>query len=157
MITINHMYFELIEDYRDAFDEEQFVDKYSEVLNKYDYVVGDIGYEKLRLAGFFRDSKTKAERDKKFSAIQDYLYEYCNFGCAYFVVRKLSKSEIREKQEQGELPDPKMGQAADADEISAASDARDQEHQSSGGKRHQKAESASGNKTLAQHESAGKN
>lgn len=157
MITINHMHFELIEDYRDAFDEKQFVDKYSEVLNKYDYVVGDIGYEKLRLAGFFRDSKTKAERDKKFSAIQDYLYEYCNFGCAYFVVRKLSKSEIKEKQEQGELPDPKMGQEADADEISAASDARNQEHRSSGRKRHQKAESSSGNKTLAQHESAGKN
>jgi|SRR5699024_8038810 len=187
MITINHMHFELIEDYRDAFDEEQFVDKYSEVLNKYDYIVGDVGYEKLRLAGFFRDSKTKAERDKKFSAIQDYLYEYCNFGCAYFVVRKMSKSEIKEKQERGELPDPKMGQAAGADEASAASDAgtdnaqgdeepvrnrsaghnqskphprsgkRNQGHQNPGRQRHQKPESSSENKTLAQHESADKN
>ncbi len=80
MITIDHMHFELVEDYRDAFDEEQFKKKYSEVLNKYDYIVGDIGYEKLRLTGFYRESKSKVERDKKYSAIQDYLYEYCNFG-----------------------------------------------------------------------------
>lgn len=95
MITINHMNFELIENYRDAFNEEQFVDKYSEVLNKYDYIVGDIGYEKLRLAGFYRDNKKKVDRDKKYSAIQDYLFEYCNFGCAYFVLRKVTKAELK--------------------------------------------------------------
>lgn len=100
MITINHMNFELIENYRDAFDEAQFIEKYSEVLNKYDYIVGDIGYEKLRLAGFYRDNKKKVERDKKFSAIQDYLYEYCNFGCAYFVVRKVTKEELKKMDEE---------------------------------------------------------
>lgn len=99
MITIDHMHFELVEDYRDAFDEEQFKKKYSEVLNKYDYIVGDIGYEKLRLTGFYRDGKSKVERDKKYSAIQDYLYEYCNFGCAYFVLRKIPKSEMKARQE----------------------------------------------------------
>ena len=98
MITIDHMNFELMENYRDAFDEEQFKGKYSEVLNKYDYIVGDIGYEKLRLAGFFRDNKKKVERDKKYSAIEDYLNEYCNFGCAYFVLRKVTKAEIKEKE-----------------------------------------------------------
>ncbi|WP_017547965.1 YutD family protein [Salinicoccus carnicancri] len=109
MITIDHMHFEVIENYRDAFDPEQFRDKYSEVLNKYDYIVGDIGYEKLRLAGFFRDDKAKADRDKKFSAIQDYLYEYCNFGCAYFVLRKVPKSEIKEMKEQGRFEEPETG------------------------------------------------
>ncbi|WP_082238481.1 YutD family protein [Salinicoccus sp. YB14-2] len=97
MITIDHMNFELMENYRDAFDEEQFMGKYSEVLNKYDYIVGDIGYEKLRLAGFFRDNKKKVDRDKKYSAIEDYLNEYCNFGCAYFVLRKVTKAELKEK------------------------------------------------------------
>ncbi len=94
------MHFELIEDYRDAFDEAQFEGKYSEVLNKYDYIVGDIGYEKLRLTGFYRDSKKKVEPDKKFSAIEDYINEYCNFGCAYFVLRKVPKSEQKEQAEE---------------------------------------------------------
>ncbi|MFB9860358.1 YutD family protein [Salinicoccus siamensis] len=102
MITIDHMHFELIEDYREAFDEAQFEGKYSEVLNKYDYIVGDIGYEKLRLTGFYRDSKKKVEPDKKFSAIEDYISEYCNFGCAYFVLRKVPKSELKEQVEEGQ-------------------------------------------------------
>lgn len=102
MITIDHMNFELIENYRDAFDEEQFKGKYSEVLNKYDYIVGDIGYEKLRLTGFHRDNKRKVERDKKFSAIQDYLSEYCNFGCPYFVLRKVTKEELKAREAAGE-------------------------------------------------------
>ncbi|CAM3313309.1 YutD family protein [Nosocomiicoccus ampullae] len=93
IITIGHMHFELIEEYRNGFDEEQFKEKYNEVLNKYDYIVGDIGYEKLRLAGFYRDDKKKSEFDKRFSTIQDYLLEYCNFGCAYFILRKISKDE----------------------------------------------------------------
>ena len=115
MITIDHMHFEIIENYRDAFDEEQFRDKYSEVLNKYDYIVGDIGYEKLRMAGFFRDDKAKADRDKKFSAVQDYLYEYCNFGCAYFVLRKVPKSEIKEMKEQGQFEEPAAEEAPVSD------------------------------------------
>ncbi|MCG7331709.1 YutD family protein [Salinicoccus roseus] len=133
MITIDHMHFELVEDYRDAFDEEQFKKKYSEVLNKYDYIVGDIGYEKLRLTGFYRDGKSKVERDKKFSAIQDYLYEYCNFGCAYFVLRKIPKSEMKAGQEaDAESPGPGI-----------SSDGRDQADSSPEPKK---------NKTLAAHQ-----
>lgn len=122
MITIDHMNFELMENYRDAFDEEQFMGKYSEVLNKYDYIVGDIGYEKLRLAGFFRDNKKKVERDKKYSAIEDYLNEYCNFGCAYFVLRKVTKAEMKEKGLVAEEPDekPQEEDVADAQETPAS-------------------------------------
>src|SRR5699024_1905042 len=110
MITIDHMHFEIIENYRDAFDEEQFREKYSEVLNKYDYIVGDIGYEKLRLAGFFRDDKAKVDRDKKFSAVQDYHDEYCTCGAAYGVPRKGTESGGKEMRDRGEFEEP----AADA-------------------------------------------
>ena len=102
MITIGHMNFELVENYRDAFDEEVFVEKYSELLNKYDYIVGDIGYEKLRLAGFYRSSKRKIEPDKRADTIQEYLNEYCNFGCAYFILRKVTKAELKTQSEENE-------------------------------------------------------
>ena len=59
MIKAGDKYFELIEEYRDCFDEEQFASRYSEILDKYDYVVGDYGYEQLRLKGFYRDSNKK--------------------------------------------------------------------------------------------------
>ncbi|MGO1922359.1 MAG: YutD family protein [Jeotgalicoccus sp.] len=102
MITIDHMNFELVENYRDAFDEEIFIEKYSELLNKYDYIVGDVGYEKLRLAGFYRNGKRKVEPDKRVNAIEEYLNEYCNFGCAYFILRKVSKNELKEQTEESD-------------------------------------------------------
>ena len=97
MIKVDQQYFELIEEYRECFDEEIFSARYSDILDKYDYVVGDYGYDQLRLKGFYKDSNKKAEISKRFSSIQDYILEYCNFGCPYFVVRRLSPNEFIEE------------------------------------------------------------
>lgn len=102
MIKIDDKYFELIEDYREAFNEEQFAKRYSEILDKYDYVVGDIGYEQLRLKGFYKDANKKVDMSKRFSTIQDYLLEYCNFGCPYFVLRRIPRQELKRLLEQKE-------------------------------------------------------
>ncbi|HDF8221137.1 TPA: YutD family protein [Staphylococcus aureus] len=95
MIKVDQHYFELIENYRECFNEEQFIARYSDILDKYDYIVGDYGYDQLRLKGFYKDSNKKAEMSKRFSNIQDYTFEYCNFGCPYFVLRHLSKQEVK--------------------------------------------------------------
>ncbi|MEJ3509065.1 YutD family protein [Staphylococcus aureus] len=95
MIKVDQHYFELIENYRECFNEEQFIARYSDILDKYDYIVGDYGYDQLRLKGFYKDSNKKAEMSKRFSNIQDYIFEYCNFGCPYFVLRHLSKQEVK--------------------------------------------------------------
>ncbi|BAB07152.1 YutD family protein [Halalkalibacterium halodurans] len=89
MVRISNMQFEVIENVKDGWNEEAFVERYSDVLNKYDYIVGDWGYNQLRLRGFFDDQNKKSTYDKKISTLQDYLYEYCNFGCAYFVVKRV--------------------------------------------------------------------
>ncbi|CAH0162548.1 DUF1027 domain-containing protein [Peribacillus simplex] len=91
MITINNMTYEIIEDEREGYNEEAFKARYSEILTKYDYIVGDWGYGQLRLRGFFDDSNQKATFDTKISTLSEYLYEYCNFGCPYFVVKKVKK------------------------------------------------------------------
>ncbi|HEH0461229.1 TPA: YutD family protein [Staphylococcus aureus] len=95
MIKVDQHYFELIENYRECFNEEQFIARYSDILDKYDYIVGDYGYDQLRLKGFYKDSNKKAEMSKRFSNIQDYIFEYCNFGCPCFVLRHLSKQEVK--------------------------------------------------------------
>ncbi|SDH62195.1 Uncharacterized protein YutD [Alteribacillus persepolensis] len=88
MIDIQGQQFELMENVRNGWDEEAFKERYSEVLNKYDYVVGDWGHNQLRLRGFYDDSRKKVSFDTKIGTLEDYLYEYCNFGCAYFVVKR---------------------------------------------------------------------
>ncbi len=89
MITIDRWDYEIITDYREALKEEVVQERYSEILNKYDYILGDWGYGQLRLKGFFDDKNQKATYDTKVSTLQDYLYEYCNFGCAYFIIKKI--------------------------------------------------------------------
>lgn len=75
MIKVDQQYFELIEEYKECFDEEIFSARYSDILDKYDYVVGDYGYDQLRLKGFYKDSNKKAEISKRFSSIQDYILD----------------------------------------------------------------------------------
>ncbi|MDF2607531.1 MAG: hypothetical protein K0S34_1727 [Bacillales bacterium] len=91
MVSINNVDYEVIEDKRNAFSEEKLRERYSDVLSRYDYIVGDISHEQLRLRGFFEDSNPKASFDTKISTLNEYLLEYCNFGCAYFVIKKVSK------------------------------------------------------------------
>lgn len=75
--------------YRDALDLELLEERYSDLLEKYDFIVGDMSYGKLRLRGFYYDSNKKAPIDMKISHLEDYLLEYCSFGCAYFVLESL--------------------------------------------------------------------
>ncbi|MBS2970411.1 DUF1027 domain-containing protein [Metabacillus sp. KIGAM252] len=91
LVTVQNIHYELFKDERDGFNEEAFKARYSDILNKYDYIVGDWGYGQLRLKGFFEDQNQKASYDTKISTLDEYLYEYCNFGCAYFVLRKVRK------------------------------------------------------------------
>ena len=91
MIIINNFEYEIITDYREGFNEEALNARFSDVLSKYDYILGDWGYSQLRLKGFFDDKNPKATYETKISTLQDYIYEYCNFGCAYFVLQKTGK------------------------------------------------------------------
>ncbi|MDP4552407.1 YutD family protein [Alkalihalobacillus macyae] len=100
MITVNQQTFELVKDEREGWNEEAFTARYSEILDKYDYIVGDWGYGQLRLKGFFEDRNQKATFDTKFSTVLDYLYEYCNFGCPYFVLKKQKKEKPKKQQQQ---------------------------------------------------------
>lgn len=86
-ILIQGNKYTLVKENRDGFNAEAFKERYNDILDKYDYIVGDWGYNQLRLRGFYRD-EAKVSKDYKISGLEEYLNEYCNFGCAYFVVEK---------------------------------------------------------------------
>lgn len=88
LIHIGGKSYELIHENRNGWNPEAFRNRYSEVLERYDYIIGDWGYNQLRLKGFFKDNHQKATKDSTFSAASDYINEYCNFGCAYFILEK---------------------------------------------------------------------
>lgn len=77
--------FTLLINYRDGFNLEKFQQRFSDILLKYDYVLGDWSSDELRLRGFYQDHRTQLS-DYKISRLDEYLKEYCNFGCAYFLL-----------------------------------------------------------------------
>ena len=81
--------YEIVEEVKNGFHKDVLRDRYSEILKKYDFIVGDWGYDQLRLKGFYKDNNPKANFDTRISFLEDYIYEYCNFGCAYFVLKKI--------------------------------------------------------------------
>ncbi|KUP05297.1 hypothetical protein Q73_12145 [Bacillus coahuilensis m2-6] len=89
MIEIGRLKYEIVKEFRDGFNEDALKERYSDILGKYDYIVGDWGYGQLRLKGFYEDQNQKSTFDTKISTVNDYLLEYCNFGCAYFVIKKV--------------------------------------------------------------------
>ncbi|HHU18721.1 MAG TPA: YutD family protein [Bacilli bacterium] len=90
-VVVEGQVYQLVENYKSGFDKKVFTERYSDILAKYDFIVGDWGYDQLRLKGFFDDQNPKATFDTKVAAIDDYLLEYCNFGCAYFIVKRIVK------------------------------------------------------------------
>ncbi|MBV7392303.1 MULTISPECIES: YutD family protein [Enterococcus] len=87
-LLVGERQYQLVKNYRDGFDADMLGERFSDVLSRYDYVVGDWGYEKLRLKGFFRSDDRKSNPEQRIDTLEDYLYEYCNFGCAFFVIER---------------------------------------------------------------------
>ncbi|HEL1701757.1 YutD family protein [Streptococcus suis] len=89
---------DLLEDYKNAFDQTIFGQRFSQLMLKFDYIVGDWGNEQLRLRGFYTDDKN-VKSDLKISRLEDYLTEYCNFGCAYFVLANPNPQDLPAEEE----------------------------------------------------------
>ena len=79
--------FTLVENSKDAFDATAFTQRFSEVLSKFDYIVGDWSNEQLRLRGFYKNERAE-ESLEKISRLQDYLLEYCSLWLCLFCSRK---------------------------------------------------------------------
>ena len=84
-VLADNIQLEILVDVKEAFQTLEFGQRFSQWLLTYDYIVGDWGNGQLRLKGFYKDNR----KDKSYATIshlEDYLLEYCNFGCAYFVL-----------------------------------------------------------------------
>jgi hypothetical protein len=92
MYVVSNKGYELVMEHRGGWNYEMFRDRYSDVLGRYDYIVGDWGFNQLRLRGFFKKEHPQASKETSIDGLQDYLSEYCNFGCAYFLVEKIAST-----------------------------------------------------------------
>lgn len=88
-IEINNNKYEVIKDYKEAFDKDEFISKCTDYFYEYDYIVGDIAYGKLRLKGFYDEKSKKVKKYNNFKNIDEYLTKYCATDCKYYIIKKL--------------------------------------------------------------------
>lgn len=100
IIFINERSYRLVEDYREAYNQQKMAARFSDFLEKYDFLVGDIAADQLRLRGFYKDGTAGIARSNQISALQDYLYEEVNFGAPYFVLENLEPHDVPEPEEE---------------------------------------------------------
>ncbi|MGM9882437.1 MAG: YutD-like domain-containing protein [Bacilli bacterium] len=89
IIEVEDKKYELITNYKEAFDLEEFKICYTDYYYDYDYVVGDIAYSKLRLKGFYESNNKKVKKINDIKNLDAYLKEDCAVDCKYFILKKI--------------------------------------------------------------------
>ena len=92
-ITIDKNSYELIKNYKEAFQEEVVKERYTSYFEPYDYIVGDIAYNKLRLKGFYDKKNKKVNSINNYSNLEIYLKENCAVDCKYFILKKVEEKD----------------------------------------------------------------
>ena len=96
MIEVNNIKYDIVKNYRDAFDKDEFIEKFTDYFNDYDYIVGDIAYGKLRLKGFYDEKNKKVKDLNNYKYLDNYLKNNCAVDCKYFVLKR-SNNESKNK------------------------------------------------------------
>src|SRR5699024_9566560 len=91
LLELNGKKYDILEDKKSALQKEVLEERYSDFLKRYDYIVGEWGYSQLRIKEFYHENHPKASFDSRLAMLEDYLYEYCNLGCAYFILKKVDE------------------------------------------------------------------
>jgi len=79
--------YELIKNHKEAFDIVKFQERYvEEIYDKYEYIIGDVSSEMLRLKGFYED----LNKPQNVKEIPIYLNETCNYNTAYFILKRIT-------------------------------------------------------------------
>ena len=89
-IIINDQKYELIENYKDGYDQQELENKLTDYFENYDYVIGDWAYGKLRLKGFCKKDNPIYKEINDYSRKQDYIKKECASDCKYFVIEKIN-------------------------------------------------------------------
>ena len=87
-ISLEENNYEIITNYKNGYNKEELLNKYTDYFKEFDYIVGDWAYGKLRLKGFYEKNNKKCRKINNIDDLDKYLKENCAFDCAYFVAKR---------------------------------------------------------------------
>ncbi len=85
---INETEYKFVKGDKDTITDEIINEKITEYFYDYDYIFGDVSYNKIRLKGFNETGgkATKEINDVKY--LDKYIKDYCAYGCKWFLLKK---------------------------------------------------------------------
>lgn len=88
-IVLENNNYELIKNYKDAFNYDEISNLYTDYFYSYDYILGDYAYNKLRLKGFCNEENPIFNDINDYSIIDNYIKENCAYDCKYFIIKRV--------------------------------------------------------------------
>lgn len=88
-VVINNKKYKVIKDNGECLDVSDLNDKITEYYDSFDYILGDFAYGKVRLKGFNEKENKYYKPINDYKNIDEYLEQYCAYGCKYFILKKL--------------------------------------------------------------------
>ena len=88
-VTINNQKFDIMKDYKNAYNQSEIEEKLTDYFDNYDYILGDWSYGKLRLKGFC-DKKNKIFKEiNDIKKVEDYIKDNCAYECSHFILQRV--------------------------------------------------------------------
>lgn len=88
-LIINDQKFELIENYKNAFELEETESKLTDYFDTFDYIIGDYAYNKLRLKGFCKKENKKCNEINTYEKKDEYIKNFCAYDARYFILERV--------------------------------------------------------------------
>lgn len=91
-IILNEIEYEVIKDYKSAFNLDDLTEKITDYFDSYDYILGDYSYDKLRLKGFCNKKNKNLNEHNDYENVYNYLKDFCSYECRYYILEKKDKN-----------------------------------------------------------------
>lgn len=88
----NNIKYVIEKDDDNIFDYEELKKYITPYFNNYDYVFGDLSYNKFRLKGFCNNKNRNKNKINDIKILDNYIINYCNHGTKWFLLRKKEKN-----------------------------------------------------------------
>ena len=74
---------------KENFNKETVENLLTDYFEPNDYIFGDYAYDKLRLKGYYDSNNRSKKEINDIKGLDDYIKNYCAYGCRYFLLKKI--------------------------------------------------------------------
>lgn len=89
IITVHNKRYQVMNNYKDAINIEELESKLTDYFDDFDYIVGDIAYNKLRLKGFNSKTNKNFKPFNDVDKVNEYIENQCAYGCRWFMISEI--------------------------------------------------------------------